>query len=117
MRYDTSECPTCLGSGVVDAASVWASQRASSRSWRGPQKDAAAVAAVRAACTTGQARRIRKGANLSLQMVARAVGVSHSTVMRWEGAKNLPTGVQAVAYARLLARLNGGALDDHPKGA
>lgn len=73
-------------------------------------ENTAAVAAVRAACTTGQARRIRKGANLSLQMVARAIGVSHSTVMRWEGATHLPTGPRALGYSRLLARLNGGAL-------
>lgn len=63
------------------------------------------LADVRALVRTGAARDLRKRADLSLGDVARAVGVSPTTVLRWERAEAVPTGAAAVQYALLLGRL------------
>ena len=73
-------------------------------------EDAALIAAVRYACCSGDAKEIRETARLSTSDVARAVGVNHSSIVRWESATHLPTGVRAVAYGRLLVRLKGSQL-------
>ncbi|MGH2462707.1 MAG: helix-turn-helix domain-containing protein [Candidatus Limnocylindria bacterium] len=54
---------------------------------------------------TGAARPIRLGAGLSLGEVAESVGVSPSTILRWENRERAPRGQAAVAYGRLLAAL------------
>ena len=73
-------------------------------------EDAALIAAVRYACCSGDAKEIRETARLSTSDVARAVGVNHSSIVRWESATHLPTGIRAVVYGRLLTRLKGGSL-------
>lgn len=52
----------------------------------------------------GTARELRMAARLSLGDVARAVGTSPTTVLRWERGRG-PTGDVGVRYAVLLARL------------
>ena len=54
---------------------------------------------------TGQARRLRLRAGLSLQEVAGAVGASAPAVFRWEVAERVPRGERAVRYWRLLQSL------------
>lgn len=54
---------------------------------------------------SGEARRLRLAAPLSLGEMARAVGVSVATVSRWEAGERQPTGEGAVRWARRLARL------------
>lgn len=55
----------------------------------------------------GQARRLRQQAELSLSEVGLAVGVSASTVCKWERARRRPTGAAALRYARLLESIVG----------
>jgi DNA-binding transcriptional regulator YiaG len=55
---------------------------------------------------TGEARRIREAAGLSLQEVGEVVGTSSAALSRWETGQRRPTGRAALRYARLLARLS-----------
>lgn len=63
------------------------------------------IAQVRALVRSGAARSIRQAAGLSLGEVARALGVSPSTVFRWEHAQRSPHGDAGIAYGRLLSQL------------
>lgn len=65
----------------------------------------AELSRVRSLVGTGAARPIRLGAGLSLGEVGESVGVSASTVLRWEMGERVPRGEPAVAYGRLLATL------------
>ncbi len=67
--------------------------------------DAIRLARVRHLTSTGQARAIRLAASLSVEMVARAVGVAPVSVWRWESSKRKPSGREALAYLDLLQRL------------
>ena len=60
------------------------------------------LARVRALVGTGAARPIRLNAGLSLGEVAKSVGVSPGTILRWETGERIPHGEPAVAYGRLL---------------
>jgi DNA-binding transcriptional regulator YiaG len=62
---------------------------------------------LRSFLQTGEARRIRERAGLSLGEVARGLGVSPSTLHRWEGGKRSPRGEAALRYWQLLRRLMG----------
>lgn len=57
---------------------------------------------VRAAIRSGEARRLRQGAKLSLAEVGAACGADQSTVWRWEMGKRLPRGELALAYGNVL---------------
>lgn len=67
--------------------------------------DLSAATWVRAACITGKAQEIRHESGASLDEVAREIGCTPSTVMRWEKAESRPTGKDAVLYARVLRGL------------
>jgi len=54
---------------------------------------------------SGEARRIRHAADLSLAEMSRVVGVDLSTVGRWERRERVPRGAAALKYAELLERL------------
>lgn len=69
-----------------------------------------AQSALRQALEDGTARQIRKHARLRIPEVARLLGVEPSTVSRWERGLRVPGQSAAVAYHRLLSRLNGGSL-------
>ena len=56
------------------------------------------------------ARSIRQTHKLSLAEVAASIGVSPSTLHRWEAGQRTPRGQAALRYAELLARLS------EPKG-
>jgi DNA-binding transcriptional regulator YiaG len=63
------------------------------------------LAQVRAAVSSGEARRLREEAQLSIGEVARACGVDQSTVWRWERGTRQPRGRPALALADLLEDL------------
>lgn len=65
---------------------------------------------VRHLARTGEARRRRVAARLSLAEVADELDVSAATVSRWERGERLPKGSRAIAYGALLA-----AIDDTPR--
>lgn len=56
---------------------------------------------------TGAAKSIRLAAGVSLPEVARDVGVSHSTIYRWENDLNEPKGDPALRYIDVLDELSG----------
>jgi transcriptional regulator with XRE-family HTH domain len=65
------------------------------------------LARLRSLMSTGAAKSIRLGAGVSLPEVARDVGVSHSTIYRWENNLNEPKGDAALRYAEVLDELCG----------
>ncbi|WP_173266521.1 helix-turn-helix domain-containing protein [Streptomyces pacificus] len=64
---------------------------------------------IRAAANSGEARRLREAAHLSIAEVARACGVDQSTVWRWERGTRRPRGRQALAYGELIDSLRSAA--------
>ena len=66
---------------------------------------------LRALLRSGAAASIRTSAGLSLGEVARALGTSKTSVLRWERGDRVPRGDLALAYWRLLRQLmrEGGA--------
>jgi transcriptional regulator with XRE-family HTH domain len=54
---------------------------------------------------SGEARRIRLAAGLTLEEVGNACGVSAIGIWRWERGERRPRGTPALKYARLLASL------------
>jgi len=63
------------------------------------------LAEARALIGSGEARRVRQAARLSLAEVAEAIGADLSAVGRWERGKRVPRGSAALKYAQLIARL------------
>jgi DNA-binding transcriptional regulator YiaG len=63
------------------------------------------LAEARALVASGEARRIREAARLSLVNVAGAVGADPSAIGRWERGERTPRGPAALKYAQLLTRL------------
>jgi DNA-binding transcriptional regulator YiaG len=57
---------------------------------------------VRRLAETGEARRIREAARLGLGEVARSLGVSGSTLHRWEQGLRSPRGGKALMWCDLL---------------
>jgi DNA-binding transcriptional regulator YiaG len=68
-------------------------------------KDLVTLTRVRALARTGRARRIRLKAGASLAEVAIPIGVSKSTVLRWEVGERRPRGEPALKYADVLDAL------------
>lgn len=64
--------------------------------------DLARIADVRAMCASGEARRIREMARVTLREVAAAVGVDHKTVIGWETGRTTCVSPHALAYADAL---------------
>jgi transcriptional regulator with XRE-family HTH domain len=80
-----------------------------------PPDQVLALSATRRAAQSGQARRIRIAAGLSLADLAAALGVSRAALSRWETGHRIPRGEAAQRYAGLLdalARQVGERLDD-----
>ena len=69
-------------------------------------EQAVTLARVRAMCESGEARRIRHGARLSLSEVGHAVGASTARVSRWERAVTQPRGHAARRYYSLLSTMS-----------
>ncbi|MFI5938042.1 helix-turn-helix domain-containing protein [Actinoplanes sp. NPDC051494] len=65
------------------------------------QRDMLLVAAVRY-CRGGLGKRIRQGARMSQQEMARRVGVDTSALWRWEHGKRRPRDDAAVKWAQEL---------------
>jgi transcriptional regulator with XRE-family HTH domain len=59
----------------------------------------------RAAARTGRGKAIREAAGLNRSEVARLVGVTPSMISRWESGGRFPGGETAIAYAKVLRRL------------
>jgi transcriptional regulator with XRE-family HTH domain len=68
-------------------------------------RDVELIADVRRKLRTGEARTLRLAAGMNLAEVARALGVSRPTPSRWERCLRVPRQREALAYAKLLARL------------
>lgn len=54
---------------------------------------------------SGDAKKIRQQAGLTMAQVAAVVGVGESTVSRWEGGSRKPRGEHALKWAALLNEL------------
>ncbi len=54
---------------------------------------------------SGEARRIREAAGLSLVSVGGAVGADPSAIGRWERGERIPRSTAALKYAQLITRL------------
>lgn len=63
------------------------------------------VAWARNLTRSGRARTIRVDACLSLREIADEIGVTASTVCKWEAGDRKPTGLPAARYGELLDRL------------
>jgi DNA-binding transcriptional regulator YiaG len=80
---------------------------------RNTRHEALRLAEARQLASSGDGRRIRERVGLSLPEVARAVGVSHVTIGRWERGTRVPRHPAATRWAELLSALEKG----HPNVA
>lgn len=55
---------------------------------------------------TGAARMIRVNADLSLANIAESIGVSRTTIFRWERGDRVPHGAAAVRWVHVLDELS-----------
>jgi DNA-binding transcriptional regulator YiaG len=60
---------------------------------------------ARALMASGEARRIREAAGLSLASVAPVVGADPSAIGRWERGQRIPGGRAALKYAQLIIQI------------
>jgi DNA-binding transcriptional regulator YiaG len=60
---------------------------------------------------SGDAKKIRQKAGLTMAQVAAVIGVGESTVSRWEGGSRKPRGEHALKWAALLNELEQSAVD------
>lgn len=67
------------------------------------------VARVRRWLRDGRAQGIREASGLTRSDIGRALGVSPSTISRWETGARAPRPVVAIRLLRLLGRLERGA--------
>jgi DNA-binding transcriptional regulator YiaG len=63
------------------------------------------LAEVRRLAESGEASQIRANANVPAHGIARAIGTSHVTVLRWERGERTPTGPAALRYLAVLRAL------------
>ena len=68
-------------------------------------EETVALAEARVRAADGELVAIRRRARLSQEAIARAVGVSRVTVLRWENGERAPSGEPAVRLAKLLREL------------
>ncbi len=68
--------------------------------------DTIALAEARVRVANGDLESIRRRVHLSQESIARAVGVSRTSVLRWETGSRVPSGEAAVRLARLLRDLD-----------
>ena len=64
------------------------------------------LVSIRNMAMSGEARRIRIRAGLSLDEVAEPCGVARTTIYRWEQRHRKPTGEAALRYLNLLESLD-----------
>lgn len=57
---------------------------------------------AREAVATGRGARLRETARLSQGELSQAIGVSAGALSRWESGSRLPSGDEALRYARML---------------
>lgn len=60
---------------------------------------------VRRLVKSGEAKRLRKEAGLSLGETAGAAGISVAGLWRWEAGERVPTGDPALRYADFLGKI------------
>ena len=70
-------------------------------------RELVAVAKARRLANTGDAKRIRERASVSIREMADAVGAAPTTLWRWENGERRPTGAAAAAWADALSLLDG----------
>jgi len=70
-----------------------------------PPLDIADLAAARFLATSGEGRRIRLAARVSLRELAAEVGVTKASARRWETGAMVPRGAHAIAYIAALRRI------------
>ncbi len=63
------------------------------------------ISRVRSLTRSGAARTVRIAAGLTLGELAEAVGVSPTTIWRWEQGQRSPRGEPAIKYGELLEAL------------
>jgi len=63
------------------------------------------IAEVRRRLKSGEARELRIAARMTLSEAARAAGVSTASAWRYENSERTPRPAQALAWSRLLERL------------
>lgn len=63
------------------------------------------LARARELARSGEGKRIRESARLTVGDIGRACGVDQSTIYRWEHGLRAPRGPAAVRYAELLTLL------------
>jgi transcriptional regulator with XRE-family HTH domain len=61
---------------------------------------------VRSLCASGEARRLREAAGLSLADIAVDARTTPTNVSRWERGERIPRGEAARRYARTLRKIN-----------
>jgi len=67
--------------------------------------DVLQLAEARRYAASGQGQRLRLTARLSLGEVARSIGTSHVTVLRYETGERRPTGEVGVRYGQFMKAL------------
>jgi len=72
------------------------------------EKRSVAVSRVRLLARTGEARRIRERSLLSVGEIAREIGVSASSLSRWETGTTTPRASVALRWAEVLEQLERG---------
>lgn len=60
---------------------------------------------VRQLIDSGEGRRLRRAANVSLGEIASEVGVTLQTIQKWETGQKYPNDLHAMKYTRVLERL------------
>jgi transcriptional regulator with XRE-family HTH domain len=73
-----------------------------------------AILTIRRLQDSGQARRIREQAGVSVALLARSIGVQEATVWRWETGRSRPREDAALRWLAALERMAGDA-DTEPK--
>lgn len=63
------------------------------------------IADVRRMCVSGEAKRIREAARVSLREMGSAIGVDHKAVAQWETGSARPDAGNALAFAGALSAL------------
>lgn len=70
--------------------------------------EAERLALLRERIRSGMARDVRLRHGLSFSEMGRSIGVTPSTILRWERGENVARGPNALTYGDLLDRLIGG---------